>query len=138
MTNTKQFKELTIAEKFEIIAQSMENAEYKEFLNERAEKQRKANSTPRKASADSSKIQESIFTVLSDGQRLMAEDVEAKLIAIGYTDDNKAGLTIARVRAGLSALAKNGLVTKFEADRKKNADFPKVSYQVEQTEVEAE
>ncbi len=130
MTNTKTFKELTIAEKFEAIAKVVEvqNQEFADFLKERAELQVKANSKPRKASETSSKLQEAIKSILEGEGRVMAEQVEAKLIGIGYTDEHKQGLTIARVRAGLSALAKEGVVAKFDADRKKDAQFPKVSY----------
>lgn len=130
MTNTKQFEEMTIAEKFEVIANAVENAEFAEFLIDRAEKQKKANATPRKASNESVKLQEAIVSVLENGERMMADQVEAKLIGMGYSDEHKAGLTIARVRAGLSALAKEGYIEKFDADRKKDAEFPKVSYQV--------
>lgn len=130
---------MTIAEKF--VAISKVNGlpgEMIQFLNERAEKQTKANATPRKANAQSTKLQDAILSVLSDGERVMADDVENKLNAIGYEDEHKQGLTIARVRAGLSALAKDGAIVKFDADRKKNADFPKVSYQVEQEQNEVE
>lgn len=135
---TKLFKEMTIAEKFMAIAKELENAEMVAFLQERAEKQTKANATPRKASAQSVGLQGAITEVLSDGVRRMADDVLAELEAKGYTDDHKAGLTIARVRAGLSALAKEGLITKFDAERKKDSAFPKVSYQAEIVEVETE
>ncbi len=129
---TKQFQEMTIVEKLGAIA-NVEGlpSEMVQFLNERAEKQAKANAKPRKASATAVGLQGAIVTALSDGTRLMADDVLARLQANGYTDDHKTGLTIARVRAGLSALAKDGLIAKFDADRKKDAEFPKVSYQAE-------
>lgn len=134
---TKLFKEMTIAEKFVAISMVVENAEMVAFLQERAEKQTKANATPRKASTQSVGLQGAIAEVLStDGVRRMADDVLAELEAKGYTDDHKQGLTIARVRAGLSALAKDGLIVKFEAERKKDSLFPKVSYQAEIVEVE--
>lgn len=129
MTN-KQFKEMTIAEKFEVIANAVreQNAEFAEFLIERAEKQTKANATPRKASVESSKLQMAILGALSTAERMMADDVLTVLENNGYTDDHKQGLTIARVRAGLSALAKEGVIKKFDAERKKDSLFPKVSY----------
>lgn len=131
MTN-KQFKEMTIAEKFMAIAMVEGlNAEMVEFLQDRAEKQTKANKTERKASTQSSELQQAIVEVLADGTRMMADDVLAKLEEIEYTDEHKAGLTIARVRAGLSALAKDGIIAKFDAERKKDSAFPKVSYQVQ-------
>lgn len=136
----KKFNEMTIAEKFEVIAKAVEgsNAEFAEFLRERAEKQKKANATPRKASATSSQLQGAILQVLAEGTRLMADQVEEKLIEMNYTDDHKQGLTIARVRAGLSALAKEGLINKFDAERKKDSKFPKVSYSAIVPEVDAE
>lgn len=136
---TKLFKEMTIAEKFMAIAKELENAEMVAFLHERAEKQTKANATPRKASAQSVGLQSAIAEVLSaDGKRRMADDVLAELEAKGYTDDHKQGLTIARVRAGLSALVKEGLIVKFDAERKKDSLFPKVSYQAEIVKAETE
>lgn len=138
MTN-KQFKEMTIAEKFMAIATELENTEMATFLQDRAKKQTKANATPRKASTQSVGLQGAIAEVLAtDGLRRMADDVLVELEAKGYTDDHKQGLTIARVRAGLSALVKEDLIVKFDAERKKDSVFPKVSYQAEIVEVETE
>lgn len=137
MTNTKQFKEQTIAEKFVAIADFLTSVEgtdvdeMVEFLQERADQQNKANKRERKSSATSNALQEAIALILSDGVQRMADDVLAELEAKGYEDDHKTGLTIARVRNALSALVKLGLAEKFDADRKKDAEFPKVSYKAE-------
>lgn len=119
---------MTIAEKFEFIAKHVGEGEMADFLMERAEKQTKANSTPRKASATTNTLQGAILKALAGEGRKMADEVMEMLIADNYTDDHKQGLTIARVRAGLSALAKEGMINKFDAERKKDSLFPKVSY----------
>lgn len=129
MTN-KQFKEMTIAEKFVAIAMVVENEEMATFLQERAEQQAKANKRERKSSATSNKLQESVLALFGEDTRYMADDVLTLLEADGYEDDHKTGLTIARVRNALSSLAKEEMLIKHEADRKKDSKFPKVSYEL--------
>lgn len=134
MTNTtKQFAEMTIAEKFMALTQVpqiAENAEMVAFLTDRAEKQVKANSRERKASETSTKLQEAILDLFQQNERSMADEVLEGLQFKRYEDDSKVGLTIARVRTALTALAKDGLLIKHEADRKKDAKYPKVSYEL--------
>ena len=141
----KLFAEKTIAEKFATIAGVIAEVEGLEgveemvaFLEDRAEKQIKANKSERKASADSDKLRDATFLALTKTGRAIADTVLEQLEAEGYTDEHKAGLTIARVRAALSALVKDELVVKYEASRKKDAEFTKVSYEVAEDVVEAE
>lgn len=103
---TKLFKEMTIAEKFAVIAgvvaevEGLETAEEMvEFLNDRADKQVKANKTERKASKDSDKLQTAVVDALVKTGRATADTVCEALEADGYEDGHKSGLTVARVRA---------------------------------------
>ncbi len=140
---TKLFAEKTIAEKFAEIAAALVTAgvegasEYAEFLDGRAEKQVKANKSERKASKDSAKLKDAVLDALTATGRATADTVLEKLEEVGYTDESKVGLTVARVRAALSALAKDEVIYKFDADRRKAAVFTKVSYSID-AEVEAE
>lgn len=142
---TKLFKEMTIAEKFAVIAgvvaevEGLENAEEMvEFLHDRADKQVKANKAERKASKDSEKLQGAVVDALMKTGRATADTVFEALEAEGYEDGHKSGLTVARVRAALSALVKEELIVKYEASRKKNAEFTKVSYAIAGEEVAEE
>lgn len=133
----KLFKDMTIAEKFAAIAgviaevEGLETAEEMvEFLNDRADKQVKANKAERKASKDSEKLQNAVVDALTKTGRATADTVLEVLEADGYEDGHKSGLTVARVRAALSALAKEEVIVKYEASRKKNAEFTKVSYAI--------
>lgn len=133
----KLFKDMTIAEKFAAIAgviaevEGLETAEEMvEFLNDRADKQVKANKAERKASKDSEKLQNAVVEALVKTGRATADTVLEVLEDDGYEDGHKSGLTVARVRAALSALAKEEVIVKYEASRKKNAEFTKVSYAI--------
>ena len=140
MTNTntvvemvKAFEEMTIAEKFRHIASEIGNTEMASFLNERADMQDKANSKGKgkgKVNPNSAKLKEAVLQVLTDneGTRFMAETVFEKLETQGYEDKHTSGLTVARVRAQLSALVKDETINKFDAENKKGSQFPRVSY----------
>lgn len=140
MTNTntavetvKAFEEMTIAEKFRNIASEIGNTEMASFLIERADMQDKANAKGKgtgKVNPNSAKLKEAVLQVLTDkeGARFMAETVFEELEAQGYKDKHTAGLTVARVRAQLSALVKDEAINKFNADTKKGSQFPRVSY----------
>lgn len=129
----KAFEEMTIAEKFRHIANEVGNTEMASFLNERADMQDKANSKGKgqgKVNPNSAKLKEATLQVLTDkeGTRFMAETVFEELETQDYKDNHTAGLTVARVRAQLSALVKDGAINKFNADTKKGSQFPRVSY----------
>lgn len=140
MTNTntavemvKAFEEMTIAEKFRHIANEIGNTEMASFLNERADMQDKANSKGKgkgKVNPNSAKLKEAVLQVLTDneGTRFMAEMVFEELEAEGYKDAHTSGLTVSRVRAQLSALVKDETINKFNAETKKDSQFPRVSY----------
>lgn len=129
----KAFEEMTIAEKFRHIALKVNDTEMASFLSERADMQDKANSKGKgqgKVNPNSAKLKEAVLQVLTDneGTRFMAEAVFEELETQGYEDKHTAGLTVARVRAQLSALVKDEAINKFNADTKKGSQFPRVSY----------
>lgn len=129
---------MTIAEKLSFVAELVtgveaEGVDVEEvvgFLLDRADKQVKAGARKQNKETEADKLRDAVFAVLSKTGRATADTVFDTLVEQGYTDEHKSGLTVARVRSALSALVKLEVAEKFEADRKKNAVFTKVSYQV--------